>query len=55
MSITKYVFLKLPLMSDHTSSFEALVKRMADKWSDIHTRSITRKKKQLKIVDEMND
>ena len=38
---TKYVFLKLPLMSDHTSSFEALVKRMGDKWSDIHTRSIT--------------
>ena len=42
---TKYVVLKLPLMSDHTSSFEALVKRMGDKWSDIHTRSITRKKR----------
>jgi hypothetical protein len=28
---TKYVVLKLPLMSDHTSSFEALVKRMSAK------------------------
>ena len=28
---TKYVVLKLPLMSDHISSFEALVKRMSAK------------------------
>ena len=42
---TTYVFLKLPLMDDHTSSFEALVKRMGDKWRDVLTRSITRRKR----------
>ncbi len=42
---TQYVFVKLPLMSDHESSFETLLKDMSAKWGDIHSETITRKKR----------
>ena len=42
---TQYVFVKLPLLSDHESSFETLLEDMSDKWGDIHTETISRKKR----------